>query len=358
MIFELPVHWRGRAVLHGMRTARGHLFHERVPVRIPEFALGEAVEVCRREACWVAAKGPTISILFHESKFWRPVWRMSTRMVSAADLPDEFGQGELLRNWTNADTRYVADGPKVTNERQPLPPDAPARRWAGDDRDARIAEAARFVASRCTLFDGMVYEESPEPVIMAVPDRRGSDLDARIPDCRARTAWCDDDKRVFHDFVGWHVRAAAADCFRLDRMEAAVEHAAARWDVDPLYVQRITGLEVLEPGLLSYDDEELAAAAAAAEAYRRLYMSCFLLPRVAVEAVLDLRDARSASPVEDRIGLLRRALLVFEALDPAALPPVLVDEVPKAAARLRAGLMRHEMFVAPSPDLPGPGAAP
>lgn len=358
MIVELPIHWRGRAVLHGMRTSREHLFRERVPVRIPEVSLAEAVEVCRREAHWVAAKGPTISTLFHEGRFWRPVWRMSTRMVSAADLPDEFGQGELLRNWTNAETRYVADGPKVANERQPLPPDAPAKRWEGDDRDARIAEAARHVASRCTLFDGMVYEESPEPVIMAVPNRRGSDLDAHVPDGGARTAWCDDDKRIHSDFVGCHPRAAAADCFRLDRMEAAVEHAAARWGMDPLYVQPIAGLEVLEPRLLSYDDEDLAAAAAAAEAYRRLYMSCFLLPRGAVEAVLDLRDARRAEPVEDRIGLMRRALSVFEALDPASLPPALENEVPKAVARLRAGLMRHEMFVAPVPDLLPPGPAP
>ena len=358
MIVELPLLWRGRAVLRGMRTAREQLFRETVPVRVPEVGRAEAVEVCRREAHWVAAKGPTISTLFHGGRFWRPVWRMSTRMLSAADLPHEFGGGELLGAWMSAGTRYVADGPKVANEHQPLPPDAPARRWDGDDRADRIAEATRFVASRCTLFDGMAYEESPEPVAMAVPNRKGTHLDAHVPDGGARIAWCDDAKRVLHDFVGSYVRAAAADCFRLDRMEAAVEHAAARWDTDPRYVQRVTGLEVLRPDLLSYDDEDHAAAAVAAEAYRRLSMSCFLLPRSAVEAVLDLRDARRAEPVDDRIGLMRRALSAFEALDPAALPPAVEDDFPKAVARLRAGLMRHEMFVAPPPDLVAPGPVP
>lgn len=355
MIVDLPVRWRGRALLHGMRTARDHLFRETVPVRVPEVARAEAVEVCRRKALWAAAGGQTISTLFHEGRFWRPVWRLSAKMLSEADLPGEFGQGELLGGWTNADTRYVADGPKAINELRPLPPDAPVRRWNGDDREARIAAASRYVASRCTLFDGMVYEESPMPVIMAVssikPGIRGFDLDAPIPNGAPQIAFCDDAHRIHYDFVGPYPRSDSADCFRLDRMEAAVEHAASRWNMDPDLVERIPGLEVLRPDLLAHDDEDVAVAAAAGEAYRRLSTAAFLLPRAGVEAVLDLRDARRLEPLEDRIVLVRRALSVLEEIDPEAIPPVLQTEVPKAAARLRAGVLRHEMFVAPAPDL-------
>lgn len=357
MIVDLPVHWRGRAVLHGMRTARDHLFRETVPVRIPELALAQAAEVCRREAFWEGANGRTITTLHYEGRFWRPVWRMSNRLLSKADLPAEFGQGELLGTWTYADARYVADGPKVTNERQPLPPDAQAKRWDSDDRDERIAEVARFVASRCTLFDGTVYEASPEPVVMAVPTKREADLDAPLQGGGVRIAYHDDDKRIQSDFLDSYPMTGAADCFRLDRMEAVVEHASARWDMDPDRIQRIKGFEVLRPDLLSYDDEELAAAATAAAAYSHLWLTSLLLPREAVEAVLDLRDARRAAPQEDRIGKIRRALSVLEDLDPRAVPPALQPALPKAVARLKAGVLRHEMFVAPVPDLLGPGTA-
>ncbi|MGU3659081.1 hypothetical protein [Methylobacterium fujisawaense] len=56
--------------------------------------------------------------------------------------------------------------------------------------------------------------------------------------------------------------------------------------------------------------------------------------------------------------MVQGALSVLEALDPAALPPALEEPLPKALARLRAGILRHETFVAPTPDLTSFGPRP
>ena len=353
MIAHLPISWRARVVPNGARTPRDHLFREVVPIRVPVLSGDEAVEVCRRRAPWAAANGQTVSTRWHDGRFLRPTWNVgSSRQATSSELVESFRAGEMQRLWTNADRKYVEDGPKPVNAAAPLAPDAAMKRWDGDDRDARIAFATRWIEERCTLIDGIVHERCAEPVLIAKATTPGTHLDAMVPGSRGSVVYDDADKRVFHDFVGSWASAASADTFRLDRPEAAAEHAAVRWQTEPSDVAGVEALEVLRPDLLTYPDEDRAIAGVAGDAYGKLFMSAFLLPRHAVEAILDLRDARTHEPLEGRVAAIQNALSTLEGLDQSALPPVLGQIVPNAILRLRAGVLRYEMFVAPTPDLP------
>lgn len=353
MIVHLPISWRGMCVAHGARSPRERLFRSVVPIRVPVLVGEEAVEVCRRRASWPEARGQTVSTRWHDGRFLRPTWTVgSSRRAATADLVESFRAGEMHRAWTNADRRYVEDGPRTVNAGAPLGPDAAMKRWDGDDREARIASATRWVEDRCTLVDGIVHERCAEPVLLARSTSPGSHLDAVVPDARGIVVFDDTDKRTLDDFVGPYASAASADTFRLDRAEAAAEHAAARWQTDLRDVSGVDGLEIARPHLLTYADEDRALAGVASDAYHQLFISMFLLQRPAAEAILDLRDARTPHPFEGRLDAVANALTVLEAMDEAAVAPALAENLPKAILRLRAGLLRHEMFVAPAPDLP------
>jgi hypothetical protein len=353
MIVHLPISWRGTCVAHGARSPRERLFQSIVPIRVPILSGEEAVEVCRRRASWSSALGQTISTRWCDGRFLRPTWNVGcSRQATASDLVESFRAGELLRAWKIADGRYLEDGPRTINAGAPLGPDAAMKRWDGDDREARIAFATRWIEDRCTLVEGIVHERCAEPVLIARSTAPGTHLDAVVPDARGSVVFDDTDKRVFDDFVGPYASAASADTFRLDRAEAAAEHASVRWQTPPSDVAAVDGLEIVRPHLLAYADEDLAIAGVAAEVYRRLSISMPLLPRPAVEALLDLRDARTPAAFEGRIEAIANALTAFEALDEATIAPALAETFPNAILRLRAGLLRHEMFVAPTPDLP------
>lgn len=353
MIVHLPISWRARVVPNGARTAREHLFREVAPVRVPVLSAAEAVEVCRRKAPWAAANGQTVSTRWHDGRFLRPTWDVGgSRQTTTSDLVESFRAGEMLRAWTNADWKYVEDGPKTVNAGVPLGPDAAMKRWDGDDREARIAFATRWIRDRCTLVDGIVHERCAEPVLLAKATPPGTHLDAVAPDTRGSVVFDDTDRRVSDDFVGPYVAVAAADTFRLDRAEAAADHAAVRWHTHPMDVAGVDGLEVLRPHLLTYPDEDRAIAGVASDVYNKLFISMFLLPRSAAVAMLDLRDARTPDAFEGRIAAVANALTALEAMDEAAIAPALAETLPNAILRLRAGLLRHEMFVAAAPDLP------
>lgn len=270
----------------------------------------------------------------------------------SADLAESFRAGDMQRFWSAADGRYVEEGPRTVNAGAPLGPDAAMKRWDGDDREARIAAATRWVEDRCALVDGIVHEPCAEPVLIARATSPGSHLDAVVPDVRGIVVFDDIYKRTFDDFVGPYACAGAADTFRLDRAAAAAEHAAVRWQTDIRDVTGVDGLEIVRPDLLTYADEDRALAGVASDVYQKFFMSMHLLPRPVVEAILDLRDARTPHPFEGRLDAVANALTLLEALDEAAMPPALADCIPKGVLRLRAGLLRHEMFVAATPDLP------
>lgn len=353
MIVHLPISWRAMCVAQGARSPRERLFGAVVPVQVPVLSGLEAVEVCRRRASWASAHGQTVSTRWHDGRFLRPTWSVGgARQTTTSDLVESFRAGEMLRAWTNADRRYVEDGPKTVNAGAPLGPDAAMKRWDGDDREARIAFATRWIRDRCTVVDGIVHERCAEPVLLAKGTVPGTHLDAMVPDSRGSVVFDDTDKRVSNDFVGPYVSAAAADTFRLDRTEAAADHAAVRWQTHPPDVAGVEGLEVLRPHLLTYPDEERAVAGVASDVYNKLFISMFLLPRPAAMAMLDLRDARTPEAFEGRIEAVANLLTALEAMDEAAIAPALADTLPNAILRLRAGLLRHEMFVAPVPDLP------
>lgn len=353
MIVHLPVSWRAQAVPNGARSAREHLFREMVPIRIPLLSGEEAVEVCRRRATFHAARHRTISTRCHDGRFLRPIWNAGfTGLATSSDLAESFRAGDMQRFWAHADGRYVEDGPKTVNAGAPLAPDAGMKRWDGDDREARIASATRWVEERCTMVDGIVHERCAEPVLIARATSPGRDLDAVVPDARGIVVFDDTDKRTFDDFVGPYASAASADTFRLDRAEAAAEHAAVRWQTDIHDVAGVDGLEILRPDLLTYADEDRALAGVASDVYQKLFISMHLMQRPVVDAILDLRDARTPHPFEGRLDAVANALTVLEAMDEAAMPPVLAESLPKAVLRLRTGLLRHEMFVAHTPDLP------
>jgi hypothetical protein len=359
MIVHLPIHWRGRVVLHGTRVFRDNLFREVVPITVPELSESEAVEFCRMQAPWDAARGQVVSTRHHEGLFLRPSWDVGcASRLTGADIGESFRDGTLLRHWTVADEAYVRDGGKVANRDAPLAADTPVKSREGDDRLERIAAATRWVRERCTLVDGLAYERCHEPVLFATSTPKGTSLDAAAPDARWSVVFDGTTKLTHSDTLGVHPAAACADAFRIDRLESAVEHAAIRGSRPPEEVWRVQGLEILRPDLIAYPDEERAIAAAAAEAYNQLRISIFLLPRPAAEAVLDLRDARTVGHCAGRAETVQGALSVLEALDPAALPPALDEPLPKALARLRAGILRHETFVAPTPDLTSFGPTP
>ena len=272
-------------------------------------------------------------------------------MVVASDLAGDRRTRELNASWGHTDRNYVDHGPRTVNAGAPLGLDAEMKRWDGDDRVERIARATRWLEDRWTIVDGIVHERCAEPVLVVKSTSAGLS-DAFDPDARGIVVFDETDKRTSDDFVGPYASAASADTFRLDRAEAAAEHAAVRWQTDLREVKGVDGLEILRRDLLTYADEERAVAGVASEVYQMLFISMFLLPRPAAEALLDLRDARTPNAFEGRIETLAKALTALEAMDERAIAPALADVIPNAILRLRSGLFRHETFVAAAPDLP------
>ncbi len=145
VIVHLPIHWRGPRGAARNRVFETTSSARSLPISVPEISGDEAVEFCRMQAGWDAARGQVVSTRWYGGLFLRPSWDVgAASRLTGADIGESFRDGTLLRQWIGADEAYVRDGGKVANR------DAPWRPTAGQVPGGRrplerIAAVTRWV---------------------------------------------------------------------------------------------------------------------------------------------------------------------------------------------------------------------